>query len=131
MMYRGSTAIAVARVSTKRQAQGDGFRRQFDGINEWCELQGIIVVDRVSLASSAALPIARMIVEWKPVSDACLAHQPHWIVFHELDRALRSLDASVWLFCLNDGKTGTLIAQPPSGGMPHALFLPNRFQEDD
>ena len=129
-MYRGSTAIAVALVSTKRQAQGDGFRRQFDAISEWCELQGIIVVDRVSLASSAGA-IARVIVEWKPVSDACLAHQPEWIVFHELDRALRSLPASLWLFCLNDGKTGTLIAQPPSGGPPHALFLPNRFEEEE
>ena len=27
MPYRGNKAIAVARVSTKRQAQGDGFRR--------------------------------------------------------------------------------------------------------
>ena len=130
MPYRGNKAIAVARVSTKRQAQGDGFRRQFDYISEWCDIQGIIVLQKVQLAASAASSMDRITREWKPLSDACLAHQPDWVVFHEFDRAIRSLDASIWLYCLNNGKTGTLIAEPVPG-MKHELWTPDPNWDDN
>jgi len=129
--YRGNKAIAVARVSTKQQVQGDGFRRQFDYISEWCDRQGIIVLDKVQLAASAASSIDRIARDWKPLSDACLAHQPDWVVFHELDRATRGLDATVWLYCLNNGKTGTLIARPPLLGMQHELWTPDPNWDDN
>jgi predicted site-specific integrase-resolvase len=130
MRYRGNKAIAVARVSTKRQAQGDGFRRQFDYISEWCDMQGIIVLENVQLAASAASSIDRIARDWKPLSDACSAHQPDWVVFHEYDRATRCLDASVWLYCLNNGKTGTLIALPLFG-MNHELITPDPHWDDN
>lgn len=130
-IYHGNTSIIVARVSTKQQVQGDGFRRQFDAIREWCTGQGIVVLDSVQLAASAAASFSVTDRDWKPLSDACMQQQPDWVVFHELDRAMRGLHALYWLSCLNNGKTGVLIARPPRFCMQHELCSRDRHWDEN